>query len=47
MAYGSLCELETQYLLSIGLSYVERKIAAEGLMKEVGAMLCRIINPKP
>lgn len=47
MAYGSLCELETQYLLSVDLSYAKKNHAIEGLMKEVGAMLYRIINPKP
>ena len=47
IAYGSLCELETQYLLSVDLNYIERNTVVEGLMKEVGAMLYRIINPKP
>ena len=47
IAYGSLCEIETQYLLSVDLSYIERNSAVEGLMREVGAMLYRIINPKP
>ncbi len=47
IAYGSLCELETQYLLSVDLNYIERSSVIEGLMKEVGAMLYRIINPKP
>lgn len=45
MAYGSLCELETQYLLSIDLSYVKNNQAVENLMKEVGSMLYRMINP--
>ena len=47
IAYGSLCELETQYLLSADLSFIEQNSVVEGLMKEVGAMLYRIINPKP
>ena len=47
IAYGSLCELETQYLLSVDLNYMKADNAAEGLMREVGAMLYRIMNPKP
>jgi len=47
IAYGSLCELETQYLLSVDLGYVKQSCVVEMLMKEVGAMLYRIINPKP
>jgi four helix bundle protein len=47
IAYGSLCELETQYLLSVDLNYVKKNVAIEDLMREVGAMLYRIINPKP
>ena len=46
IAYGSLCELETQYLLAIDLSYVKKDGAVEGLMKEVGGMLYRLLNPK-
>ena len=45
MALGSLCELETQYLLSIDLRYVQTDEKIQGLMKEVGAMLYRMINP--
>lgn len=45
IAYGSLCELETQYLLSTDVSYVNKNEKIENLMKEVGAMLYRIINP--
>ena len=45
IAYGSLCELETQYLLSIDLDYVNRNEAVENLMKEVGSMLYRMLNP--
>lgn len=47
VAYGSLCELETQYLLSMDLGYIKRSAVIEMLMKEVGAMLYRMINPKP
>lgn len=45
VAYGSLCELETQYLLSIDLGYTERNEPIENLLKEVGAMLYRMLNP--
>jgi len=45
IAYGSLCELETQYLLSIDLDYVNRNEAVDNLMKEVGSMLYRMLNP--
>jgi|ERR1700687_4255851 len=45
IAYGSLCELETQYLLAIDLGYIKRNDLLEGLMKEVGAMLYRMLNP--
>lgn len=47
IAYGSLCELETQYLLSVDLNFIEKNKTVEGLMAEVGAMLYRIMNPKP
>ena len=45
VAYGSLCELETQYLISVDLEYVKNSIRIESLMKEVGGMLYRMINP--
>ena len=45
MAYGSLCELETQYLLSIELGYAKKSDVIEGLMVEVGGMLYRMLNP--
>lgn len=45
VAYGSLCELETQYLLAVDLTYVQQSSTAEGLLKEVGSMLYRMINP--
>jgi four helix bundle protein len=46
IAYGSLSELETQYMLSIDLKYAYSNPDIENLFKEVGAMLFRIINPK-
>ena len=46
IAYGSLCELETQYLLSIDLKYILKHEIIEGLLKEVGGMLYRMLNPK-
>ena len=46
VAYGSLSELETQYLLSIDLQYTENHKVIENLLKEVGGMLYRMINPK-
>jgi four helix bundle protein len=46
IAYGSLCELETQYLLSIDLNYIQNNEKIENLMKEVGSMLYRMLNPK-
>jgi len=45
IGYGSLCELETQYLISIDLGYVNKNEAIENLMKEVGSMLYRMLNP--
>ena len=45
IAYGSLCELETQYLLCLDLSYTPQNTALENFMKEVGRMLYRMLNP--
>lgn len=45
IAYGSLCELETQYLLSVELNYIVKNQSIDELMKEVGGMLYRMINP--
>ena len=45
ISYGSLCELETQYLLSIDLKYTNKNSKIETLMKEVGGMLYRMLNP--
>jgi four helix bundle protein len=46
IAYGSLSELETQYLLSVDLGYTEQSKIIETLLKEVGGMLYRMIHPK-
>ncbi|OHB75021.1 MAG: hypothetical protein A2Z25_03880 [Planctomycetes bacterium RBG_16_55_9] len=46
VAYGSLSELETQYLLSVDLQYTENCEVIENLLKEVGSMLYCMINPK-
>jgi len=45
MAYGSLCELETQYLLAVDLDYTKENGIVGNLMKEVGGMLYRMLNP--
>ncbi|MBL7084898.1 MAG: four helix bundle protein [Candidatus Omnitrophica bacterium] len=45
MAYGSLSELETQYLLAIDLKYINNSELIENLLKEVGSMLYRMLNP--
>lgn len=47
IAYSSLCELETQYLLAIDLSYIPPVTSIEGLLKEVGGMLYRMTHPDP
>jgi len=39
MAYGSLCELKTQYLLATTLGYSDNVASIEGLMEEVSRML--------
>jgi four helix bundle protein len=46
IAYGSLLELETQYLLSTDLGYIKPSEKVESLLKEVGAMLYRMLHPK-
>jgi len=46
MAYGSLLELETQYLLAVDLEYIKSSEAIENLLKEMGSMLYRMLNPK-
>ncbi len=45
IAYGSLLELETQYLLAVDLRYVGANEIVEKLLKEVGSMLYRMLNP--
>ena len=45
IAYGSLSELETQYLLSVDLEYTKKSEIIENLLKEVGSMLYRMIYP--
>ncbi len=42
IAYGSLSELETQYLLSVDLNASR---IVEELLKEAGSMLYRMLNP--
>ncbi|MFC1621459.1 four helix bundle protein [Candidatus Omnitrophota bacterium] len=45
ISYGSSSELETQYLLSIDLDYIKKNEIIENLLKEVGSMLYRMLNP--
>ncbi len=45
IAYGSLSELKTQYLLAIDLKYITKSEIIENLLKEVGSMLYRMLNP--
>ena len=45
IAYGSLLEVETQYLLAVDLKYVNKCELIGTLLKEVGAMLYRMLNP--
>ena len=45
VAYGSLLELETQYLLARDLKYANKNQVIEGLLKEVGSMLYRMLHP--
>lgn len=45
IAYGSLSELETQYLLAVDLKYMGKSEIIEKLLKEVGGMLYRMLNP--
>ena len=46
IAYGSLSELETQYMLSTDLGYSKKSEEVDTLLKEVGAMLYRMVNLK-
>jgi len=45
IAYGSLLELETQYLLSVDLQYMDDDAIIKDLIKEVGRILYRMLNP--
>jgi four helix bundle protein len=45
IAFGSLCELETQCLLAVDLNLATRNAILEGLMDEVSRMLYRVLNP--
>ena len=45
MAYASLLELETQYLVSLDLNYINKNEIIENLIKEIGSMLYRMIFP--
>ena len=45
VSYGSLCELETQYLLSIDLHFGKNVQVLEQLLDEVGRMLYRMLHP--
>jgi len=45
IAYGSLLELETQFLLAMGLNYISKNQTIEKLLKEVGSMLYRMLHP--
>ena len=45
ISYGSLLELETQYLLATDLKYISKSSVIEQFLKEVGSMLYRMLNP--
>ncbi len=45
ITYASLLELETQYLLSLDLDYINKNEIIENFIKEVGSMLYRMIYP--
>ena len=44
VAYGSLSELETQYLLAIDLEYISKNLIVEQLIIEVGKMLYTMLH---
>jgi len=46
ISYGSLLELDTQYLLSKDLKYTKKCEIIDILFNEVGSMLYRMLNPK-
>jgi len=45
IAYGSLLELETQFLLARDLKYLAESETVESLLREVGSMLYRMLHP--
>ncbi|MEN6386974.1 MAG: four helix bundle protein [Phycisphaerales bacterium] len=45
IAYGSLLELETQFLLAGDLKYLGKNQIIEGLLSETGKMLYRMLFP--
>jgi four helix bundle protein len=45
IAYGSLLELETQFLIAIDLKDAGKNKNVEDLLKEVGGMLYRMLHP--
>ncbi|MHC4166516.1 MAG: four helix bundle protein [Planctomycetota bacterium] len=45
IAYGSLLELETQFLLAKDLKFVNENRTVGRLLKEVGSMLYRMLHP--
>jgi four helix bundle protein len=46
VAYGSLSELQTQYLLSVDLKYTKPNSEYYHLLDEIGAMLYCMLYPK-
>jgi four helix bundle protein len=47
IAYSSLLELETQFLLSVDLKYIGRDENIKPLIEEVGKILYRMLHPLP
>jgi four helix bundle protein len=45
IAYGSLLEQETQFLLAMDLNYISKNQTIEMLLKEVGSILYRMLHP--
>lgn len=45
VAYSSLSELETQYLLAIDIGFLKNNDTIENLLGEVGVMLYRMLYP--
>jgi four helix bundle protein len=46
IAYSSLLELETQFLLAKDLKYIDNTQTIESLLEEVARMLYRMLHPK-